>query len=93
LNQNIEAQKSFRSPAGALMNDQVIYSITLLAFASFTQGIASENSTSKLDDQAKAGVEKPVPADKPPQKLESTQSPAQPPAKPSMVDYCREHTC
>jgi hypothetical protein len=84
---------SASSPTGALMNRQVICSITLLAVASFTHGFASESSIPKSDDQVKARVDKPATADKPPQKLESTQSPAQPPAKPSMVDYCREHTC
>jgi hypothetical protein len=75
------------------MNRQVIYSVILLAVASFTHGFASEDSTPKPDDQAKASVENPATADKPPRQPESTRSPAQPSAKPSMVDYCREHTC
>ena len=78
---------------GMLMKRIVLSSLTLLAVASFTYADAAEDPDKVPQDQAAATVQKSAPADKQPSQPSPAQIPIQPPAKPSMVEYCREHTC
>ena len=71
----------------------VLSSLTLLAVASFTHADAAEDSDKVPQDQFAATIQKSAPADKQPSQPSPAQTPIQPPAKPSVVEYCREHTC
>lgn len=61
----------------------------------FTNLYAAEDSAKPSQPQAATSPQTMVPADKQqqPQSQSANRPEDQPPAKPSMVDYCREHTC